>query len=179
MIFSYDKDKIYFALEEGELNSNFKYFEKNQDNLPCWHPHDGMLIYIYTRNYRIVDLIKYYAKVPSELSFETLHDFYEDVWNILQKNGYKKEDEFRLNIVLANSSEAYYVSKYGVTNRDDKLTYVSGDMSPEIAAHLPRELSALERIKEYYRAENEFYKTQNIPIMLFSTNEPGVKIVDL
>lgn len=178
MIFAYDSDKIYFALEDGDFSGS-RYFEKNEENLPCWHPHDGVLIYVNTRNNRIVDLIRYYAKIPSELSFETIHDFYEDVWNLLQENGYTKEDEYRLRITLANSSEAYYLSKFGIINRDDKLMYVSGDMSPEIAANLPKEFHALERIKAYYRAENEFYKSKNIPVMLFSTNEPGVKILEI
>lgn len=179
MIFAFDKDKTYFALEDGDFDANVWYYEASEENLPCWHPHDGMLIYVNTRNYRIIDLIKYCVKVPTELSFETIHDFYEDVWALLQENGYTNDEEYRLDITLVNSEEAYYLTKHGIINRDDKLTYVSGQMSPEIAANLPRDLSPVERIKAYCRAENEFYKTKDTEIMLFSTDEPGVKIVKI
>ena len=179
MIFSYGTDTIYFALKEDDFDYNYPYIDPKEENLPCWHPHDGMLINVETSNYRILDLIRYYVKIPSELSVATLRDFYDDVWEALQDNGYTKEDEYSLCITIANSSEAYCVSKFGITTRDDKLTYVSGRMSPEIAANLPRDLSPVERIKAYYRAENEFYKTNNTEIMLFSTDEPGVKIINL
>ena len=179
MIFSYGADKIYFALEEDDFDYNYPYIDPKEENLPCWHPHDGMLINVETSNYRILDLIRYYVKIPSELSVATLRDFYDDVWEVLQGNGYTKEDEYRLHITIANSSEAYCVSKFGITTRDDKLTYVSGDMSPEIACGLPNELSPIEKIKAYYRKENEYYRNTNTPILLLSTDEPGVKIINL
>ena len=178
MIFAYDKDKIYFACTYDSLYDK-QYQCPTEENLPCWHPHEGMLIYVNTNKPRIADLVRYLVKVPTELSFETIRHFYEDVWEVLQKNGYTNEEAYTLDFTIANAHEAYYLTKNGITDRDDKLTVVSGSMLPELAASLPKDLSPIERLKAYQRLENEYCARQNLPILLLSTDKAGVTVVDI
>ena len=179
MIFAYDKDRIYFSHSYDSLYEQEYYFNPIEENLPCWHPHEGMLIYVNTNRPRIVDLIRYFVNIPTELSFESLNGFYEDIWSTLRENGYTNDAAYRLDVTIANAHEAYYLSKLGITDRDDKQTTVSGSMSPELAASISRDLSPIERIKAYYRLENSFFGRKDLPILLLSTDEPGVKLVDL
>ena len=179
MIFAYDQDKIYFACGEYDLNDRKYYMNPTEENLPVWHPHEGMLIYVNTNNQRIVDLIKYSVNIPKELSFETLNSFYEDIWECLRREKYKNPDAYRLTITIANSRDAYYLNKNGITDRDDKLTPVSGGVSLELIDDSLFELTPVERIKEYIRIENEFYGRKTSPILFLSTDEYGAKLIDL
>ena len=179
MIFAYDKDKIYFACSYDSLKEEEYYQCPIEENLPCWHPHDGMLIYVNTNNPRIVDLVRYFVKIPTELSFETMHCFYEDVWDVLQKNGYTNSEAYTLNFTIANAHEAYYLTIDGISNRDDKLTAVSGDMFLELDSAVSKELPPIERIKAYQRLENDYFARKNLPILLLNTAEEGVTVVDI
>ena len=179
MIFAYDKDKIYFACSYDSLKEEEYYQCPTEENLPCWHPHEGMLIYVNTDNPRIVDLVRYFVKIPTELSFETVRHFHEDVWSVLQKNGYTNNKAYTLDFTIANAHEAYYLTKLGITDRDDKMTAVSGSMSPELDSAVLKELPPIERIKAYQRLENEYFARKNLPILLLNTAEEGVTVVDI
>ena len=179
MIFTYDKDRIYFALNLHSLREREYYQCPIEENLPCWHPHDGMLIYVYTTIPRITDLIRYSVHIPTELSFGTIRDFYEEIWSVLCDNGYTNDKAYELEIVIASSSEVYCLTKSGIIDRDNKLTPVFGDIYTELSAAVPKDLPPIDRIKAYYRLENDFLKRKSLPIILLSTDENGAKLVDL
>jgi hypothetical protein len=101
------------------------------------------------------------------------------VWSVLQKNGYTNSKAYTLDFTIANAHEAYYLTKLGITDRDDKMTAVSGSMSPELDSAVSKDLPPIERIKAYQRLENEYFARKNLPILLLNTAKEGVTVVDI
>ena len=177
MIFAYDKDRIYFGSNlysfEGE---KCRYMENPyEENMPFWHPHEGMVIEVRSANARILDLIRYTVKVPQNLTFESVQQFQRDVRAMLEKNGYEKDAGYSYMIVLADARDVYYLYDNGLLDRDDKLTPVSGDCQEVLCERVSRDLSPVERIKAYFKLENDYRIKKETPIFLFNTAEPGFR----
>jgi hypothetical protein len=182
MTFAYGKDVIYFATNYLSLevdDGDFYYDNPTEENLPCWHPHEGMFIYVRTENARLVDLIRYYVDIPKELSFASISRLQEDIWDVFAENGYKSHEAYSVEITIADGKDAYHINSKGIIDRDDKQSAISGAFSTGLDNKMLKGLSPVERLKEYYRIRNEYYQRKNTPILLFSTDKKGVEIIEL
>lgn len=183
MIFAYDEDRVLFASNyyeiDVELLGDRYYGNPTEENLPCWHPYKGMLAYVDSLNCRITDLIRYCVTIPEELSFETLEILYQDIIDVLKKNRFKTNESRDFTLYIADSDTVYMLTRLGIVFRESRNKKISGKCLDALSHKIPDGLSAEERVKEYYRLENGFYRRQNIPILTFRPDEDGVRIVEL
>ena len=184
MIFAYDKDRIYFAFDKYDIDDDpafFPYYYKNptEENLPCWHPHEGMLIYVSSPNARITDLIRYYVKIPTEISFVYAEDLYRAITDLLKRNGYETFESKDYWVVIANSVEGYRISGGGVIDRLEHDGMLGGGNRIISDSVSKEEIPPLEAIKEYFRKEHSYIDRKNDSIIVMNTAESGVQIVEL
>ena len=179
MIYAYDKDGIYFATDIFDLADYRYYLNPTEDNLPVWHPHENMLIYVDCTVARITDLIRYNVEVPKTLTPATVHDFYEEVRELIISNGYTNNKAYSLFISIADGQEIFLISKLGIISHGDRRQPIGGDNDRVLTLTLSPDLSPVEAIKEYYRNANEHTHRANKPFLLANTAEEGVKLVEL
>ena len=184
MVFAFGKNEVIFCQEKdyflcGDGSCDFVL---NEDNMCMWHPHDGMLIYVSSDHKRIIDIIRYYVDVPTELNTVNLNGFYTEICRVFDKLRYTPKDgHYGFYIIIADNKSAYDVSGNGIVTEIDKRSAIAGEYAnygSGVCSMMPVNMPAKEKLITYYKEVGKYRHKNYFPLVLMSTKNKKIEVIE-